>query len=120
MPNAAWKSVERRVCAFLGCVRTGPTGDSGPDCTCKDSLLAIQIKHREGLPEWLLGMVHDTIQQAGEGRYPILVLYPKGYETGQALAILPLKYMRELLVQAGQIDGTMEPILKEEKNEHSD
>ena len=92
-PDKTWKSIERAVCRYLGSERTGPVGKEGPDCDHEH--LAIQVKHRENLPNWLLGMVEQTEEQAG-GRFPVLVLHPYGAAVEDSLVILKLDKFKQL------------------------
>lgn len=92
-PDKTWKAVERAICRYLGSERTGPIGREGPDCDHKQ--LAIQVKHRENLPTWLLDTVKQTKKQAG-GRFPVLVLHPYGAAVEDSIAILTLDQFRQL------------------------
>ena len=102
--NKTWKNVEREVCRYLGCERTGPVGKEGPDCDC--IALAVQVKHRENIPNWLKTMVRQTKAQATSGP-PLLVLHPYGAPIEESLAILTLRDARNLLLAAGMIHGIM-------------
>ena len=93
MPDRTWKAIERAVCRYFDSERTGPVGKEGPDCDHKQ--LAIQVKHRENLPNWLLDMVEQTKEQGG-GRFPMLVLHPYGAAVEDSLAILTLAQFRQL------------------------
>ena len=93
MPDRTWKAIERQVCRYFDCERTGPVGKEGPDCDHKQ--LAIQVKHRENLPNWLLEMTEQTETQAG-GRFPILVLHPYGWSVEDCLVILPIAQFKSL------------------------
>ena len=95
-PDKTWKAVERAVCRYFNSERTGPVGKEGPDCDHKQ--LAIQVKHRENLPAWLLSMVGQTEEQAG-GRFPVLVLHPYGAAVEDSMVILTLDRARELMVR---------------------
>ena len=98
MPDRTWKAIERAVCRYFDCERTGPVGKEGPDCD--HERLAIQVKHRENLPNWLLDMVQQTEAQAG-GRLPVLVLHPYGAAVEKSLVVLPLDKFRQLWYDKG-------------------
>ena len=76
MPDARWKATERKVCGDLGMKRIGPTGRLGPDC--ENHWLAVQVKERAKLPDWLTGPLKLIRKQAGSERLGILVLHGKG------------------------------------------
>ena len=105
MPDKTWKAIERDVCRYFGSERTGPVGREGPDCDHKQ--LAIQVKHRENLPKWLLDMVEQTAEQAG-GRFPVLVLHPYGAPTEKSMVVLTLDKFRRLWYDKGVHDGSIE------------
>lgn len=109
MPNKTWKQVERDVCRYLGCERQRQDGSSSSDCYCHNGKIAVQVKHRENLPEWLLDMVLQSLGQAHTGEFPLLVLHPKGESCEDSLVILRLREARKLLVLAGLVRAIIEP-----------
>ena len=104
MGNKTWKAVERGVCRYLGGDRQGPIGREGPDCAIPGGKLAVQIKHRENLPTWLLDMVDQTLGQANSEQFPLLVLHPFGRPIQQSLVIVTLENARILLEKSGIIN----------------
>ena len=102
-PNRTWKNVEREVCRYLGCERSGPTGIEGPDCSCGDLPISVQVKHRENIPAWFSDMVSQTVGQADPGKLPLLVLHPLGKPIHESYTVVRLSDMRNLLLAAGLI-----------------
>jgi len=90
MGDKTWKAVERAICGLLGGIRTGPVGKDGPDCVLPNALLAVQIKHRATVPNWLTGAMDQTIHDAGGAQYPILILHEKGTKYEESLVITRL------------------------------
>lgn len=73
MPDKTWKQVERRVAKMHGTTRTGPTGIKGPDAVT--DWLAIQVKHRKVLPQWMGDALRLIRSQAGPGQLGIVVAH---------------------------------------------
>ena len=117
MGNKTWKNIERGVCGYLGCTRSGPTGIEGPDCDCHDLPISIQVKHRENIPVWFSDMVSQTMGQAHPGKLPLLVLHALGQAIPESYTVVRLSDMRNLLLAAGLIRGIMEESPKEAKEE---
>lgn len=76
MPDKTWKQVERRVAKMHGTTRTGPTGIKGPDAVT--DWLAIQVKHRKVLPQWMGDALRTIRSQAGPGQLGIVVAHEQG------------------------------------------
>lgn len=112
-PNSTWKAIEREICRYLGCERSGPTGKTGADCSCPSAAVSVQVKHRESLPDWFISMVGQARGQAGPSQLPLLVLHPFGWATDDSIAILRLEDMRNLLLTAGLISGIIDKPTKE-------
>lgn len=87
----------------MGCERSGPLGREGADCNCPNSKIAVQVKHREEVPKWLIDMVLQAEGDANTEQRPLSVLHPFGWETGESLVVIRLKSMRELLIKGGII-----------------
>ena len=113
MGNTTWKNIERGVCEYLGCTRSGPTGITGPDCSCGDIPISVQVKHRENIPVWFSDMVSQTVGQADPGKLPLLVLHALGKSINESYTIVRLSDMRNLLIAAGMIHATQR---QEEEN----
>ena len=76
MPDKTWKAVERRVAKAHGTTRAGPTGRLGPDAAT--NWLAIQVKHRKTLPQWMGDALRTIRSQAGPGQLGIVVAHEAG------------------------------------------
>lgn len=100
-PNATWKSVERKVGAALGGKRTGAVGSAGPDVLTP--WLAVQVKHRAALPQWMTEALAGVRAQAGGQRLGLVVLHPKGARTGDSVVMMALADFRAWFV--GEADG---------------
>ena len=84
MPPSTWKSVERRICRYLGSDRTPLSGSNSRHGTSSDCLhekLYVEIKHGSAVPRSWEGMQKlfmDTEQKAiQENKRPLLVMHPK-------------------------------------------
>ena len=97
MGATTWKNIERGVCRYLGCERSGPTGIEGPDCSCNDLPISVQVKHRENIPAWFSDMVSQTVGQAHPGKLPLLVLHALGTPIHESYSVVRLSDMRNLL-----------------------
>jgi hypothetical protein len=71
-----WKQTERRVARFLGGEVTERIGRKGVDV--QTDWLAIEIKTRKKLPEWIVDAVAYARAHAGDGKLGIAVLHEVG------------------------------------------
>ena len=117
MGNTTWKNIERGVCQYLGCTRSGPTGIEGPDCSCGDLPISVQVKHRENVPAWFSEMVSQTVGQTGAGKLPLLVLHALGKPIHESYTIMTLRDARNLLLAAGLIRGIIDELPETGKEE---
>jgi hypothetical protein len=99
MPNATWKDVERRTAKALGGIRVGPVGYQSPDVLT--DWLAIECKHRQTLPRWLLDAVNKIRWQAKPHRLGIVVVHGKGQR--DSLVVMSLADFREWFADLGSI-----------------
>ena len=76
MKSSAWKQHERRTAAALGGHRLGATGTANPDVLAPG--LAVECKHRQRLPAWLVDALKRIREQAGSERLGLLVLHESG------------------------------------------
>ncbi len=89
-----WKHVERAVAKRLGGQRVPVSGRAGqPDIA--HSWLAIEVKHRRKLPQWLTKALEQAEQAARPGQLPIAVLHQHGQRYGDSLVVLRLKAFEE-------------------------
>lgn len=92
--GATWKHAERKVAEILDGRRVGCTGKATADVLAGD--LAIEVKHRKALPQWLKGALEQAEGNAPDGRIPVVVLHEKHQEYGRSLAIVSLADLRRL------------------------
>ncbi len=84
-----WKHVERAVAKRLGGQRVPVSGRAGqPDIA--HSWLAIEVKHRRKLPQWLTKALEQAEQAARPGQLPIAVLHQHGDRYSESLVVLRL------------------------------
>ena len=93
MSDKTWKSVERRICRYLGTKRALQEGRKGmPDCI--SSRYVIQVKHRKKLPTWVSKAWEETEQHNEEGKIPIVCLHEKNQRIEDTYVITQLKYLK--------------------------
>jgi len=88
MANANWKRTERAIARRLNATRQGAVGRRGPDVTT--SWLALEIKHRRRLPQWLKDALAQAKSGADEQRLAIVVLHESGQRHADDLVVLRL------------------------------
>ena len=88
MTEQSWKRTERRIAALLGGQRAPITGRRGADVAHPQ--LAIEVKHRKALPQWLQDSIAQAVACAEAGQLPIVVLHEAGQRHGNDLAIMRL------------------------------
>ncbi len=89
-----WKHTERAIAKRLNGRRLGVTGGATPDVIT--DLLAVEVKHRKALPEWL----KDALTQAernADNRLPLVVLHEAGKRHADDLVLLRLQDLERLL-----------------------
>jgi hypothetical protein len=94
-PDRLWKATERSIARRLQGQRVGPTGRTGPDILAPR--LAIEVKERQALPQWLLRGLAQAEEGATDGRVGVLVLHRKGQRHGDDIACLRLRDLERLL-----------------------
>jgi len=103
MPDATWKMCERQVARRLGGERAGPQGAASD---VNHPWLSVEVKHRQGLPEWL----KDAMEQAARNctdadRLPIVVLHESGQRYGQSLVMMRLDDFCEWFANWEEVNG---------------
>ena len=93
MPDKTWKSVERRVCRYLGTERLLHEGRKGEPVGISEHY-AIQVKHRKSLPTWIADAWGDTEQHTPEGKIPIVCLHQKQQKIEDTWVLTKLKYLK--------------------------
>jgi len=101
MPEPAWKTVERRVCKFLGSNRRGAgTSEEGEGKSdCKDACLYnVEISRRKQVG---LTLIRENISRAEKGaaaeQIPIAVSLLPNMRTEDAVVSMRLEQLRDLL-----------------------
>ena len=99
MPDKTWKSVERRICRYLGTERALQEGRKGmPDGVSNMEVtlrgFTIQVKHRKKFPTWLMAALEDTEKHNEGDRIPIVCLHEKQQRIEDTLVITRLKYLK--------------------------
>lgn len=91
MPDETWKQAEREIAKRFGTERTGPLGEMCPDAISE--AYAIEVKHRNRLPHWLLEAMDQAERNGGiwvPECLPIVVLHQKGQEYDKCLVVVRL------------------------------
>lgn len=97
MSDKTWKSIERKVASYLGGERVPITGrqrGSAPDIEHND--LAIEVKHRESFPNWIMDAMDQAVKSNKGGRTPIVILHEKGMGIERCLVVCELRDFRSL------------------------
>jgi hypothetical protein len=95
MSRATWKATERLVARQLGGERvpvTGRTRGSAPDI--EHSVWAVEVKHRQKLPDWLKDAMSQARASVRGNKIPLVVLHEHGRHS--SLAVLRLSDLVEL------------------------
>jgi len=87
MTDKTWKQVERAIAVRLNGRRQGAVGRRGPDVL--SDWLAVEVKHRRRLPQWLKTALTQARTGAGE-RLPIVVLHEAGLRHADDLVLMRL------------------------------
>jgi hypothetical protein len=96
--SKTWKSIERKVAAYLGGVRVPITGrqrGSAPDVL--HPILSIEVKHREKLPEWIFEAMEQAEMSKAGDQIPIAILHEKGQSIAESLTVMRTSTILELL-----------------------
>lgn len=91
MSTNTWKDIERRIARKLGGERVGNRGTSTPDVLT--DWLAVEVKHRQELPRWIVQAVQKARGHAGRERLGIAVLHEHGKHDN--LVVLSLSDFQE-------------------------
>lgn len=93
MPDKTWKSVERRICRYLGTERALQEGRKGmPDGISEH--YTIQVKHRKSLPKWIADAWTEIEKHNEDGKTPIVCLHQKQQRIEDTYVITQLKYLK--------------------------
>jgi len=95
--DKTWKSVERRVAAYLGGERVPVTGrqrGSAPDIS--HPTLSIEVKHRESVPFWLKDALHQAECSKKEGQLPVAIIHEKRMRVEDCVVLIKLRDLLEV------------------------
>jgi hypothetical protein len=92
--TATWKHTERAIARRLNGKRLGATGMATPDVVTER--LAVEVKHRKELPEWLKDALEQAVNNAGD-RLPLVVLHEAGHRHADDLVIMRLDDFKKIL-----------------------
>jgi hypothetical protein len=99
--SAAWKDLERRVCALLGGHRGGPLGASVSDCVNTPFAVEVKRSSRPGPPILSKWVLQARTNGRREGR-PWLVVVA-GHNDRRPIACMDLFVLVEIAQQAGVV-----------------
>ena len=94
MPDKPWKRTERTIAALLGGQRL-PVSGRGDRPDVQHPWLAVEVKHRRTLPQWLLDALRQAEQAATPEQLPVVVLHQRGQRYADSLVVVRLKAFRE-------------------------
>ncbi len=95
-----WKDCERRIAEVLGGVRVPVSGrQRGYFPDVEHSTLAIEVKSRKRLPNWLEDAMQQAEASAKDGQLPVAVLHQDGHKYRDSLVVCRLRdfggYLKE-------------------------
>lgn len=86
MPESPWKRTERMVAKWLGGKRVPVSGRQEAGVDIDNPWLAIEVKHRKKLPEWMRKAMAQAVAAAAMPRHwhklPVVVLHDEGEPHG--------------------------------------
>lgn len=91
-----WKAAERAIAARLNGRRTSNQGLGSATADVETPTYAVECKHRQSLPGWLLDAVAQARRNAPRGKTPLVVLHEAGGRYDDALVVIDLKTFQEL------------------------
>lgn len=87
--TATWKAAERAIARFVG-GRRNPVDGRGGSPDVESAWLAVEVKHRQRLPQWLEAALAQAERSAREGQLAVLVLHEHGRRYAESLVLLRL------------------------------
>jgi hypothetical protein len=96
MTDKLWKSWERKIAKYIGGERIPVSGRQrgyAPDI--KHAWLAVEIKQRKKLPEWIADAMRQAEASAIGVQLPVVILAEKGQETGETYILCRLSQFRD-------------------------
>lgn len=96
MTDKAWKACERRVAKYINGTRVPVSGRTRGDKPDIDhNFLAVEVKYRKEIPEWLKDAMRQAEAAAMPRQLPCVILVEKGQDTGEALICFRLRDARD-------------------------
>ena len=89
MVDRAWKATERAIAKRLGGRRQPSTGRRSADIV--HPWLAIEVKHRQELPEWLKEAMQQAVAVASSDQLAIAILHERYRRHSDDLVVMRLK-----------------------------
>jgi hypothetical protein len=106
MARSSWKRVEREIAQRVGGKRVPVSGRARGDAPdVEHPRLAIEVKHRQKLPEWLLDALDQAEKSAILDQIPVVVLHEAGQRYDDSLVLLRLEKLLQLLCGIGSGGG---------------
>lgn len=93
MRSSTWKHAELRIAAILGGRRVPITGRArGDQPDIEHAYLSLEVKHRKGIPKWLLTALDQADAAAiGTSKKSAVVLHLPGTPYNHSLVIMRLE-----------------------------
>lgn len=91
MTDKLWKSIERKVAAFIGGERVPVSGrQRGFSPDVRHPLFSIEVKHKQELPAWLFDALEQAEKSKTGEQIPLVILHEKGQSIPDCLCVLRL------------------------------
>jgi hypothetical protein len=102
MDHSSWKRAELEIARRVGGKRVPVSGRARGDAPdVQHPRLAIEVKHRKKLPEWLLDALDQVEKSAVLDQIPVVVLHEARQRYDRSLVLLRLEKLMELLSGIG-------------------
>ncbi|GIV64877.1 MAG: hypothetical protein KatS3mg046_137 [Bellilinea sp.] len=95
--TTTWKKTERTIAKRLNGRRTGATGRATADVVSER--FAVEVKHRQQLPEWLKEALAQAVAAADPTQLPIVVLHEAGRRHDGDLVLMRLADFEQTILQ---------------------
>lgn len=110
MSRPDWKRTERSIAARLGGQRVPVSGRARGDVPdIRHARLAVEVKHRQSLPGWLLDAMAQAVVSAGPEQTPVAVLHQHGNWHAHDLCVLRLSDLETLLTDTNHAVNETNP-----------
>lgn len=108
MTDKAWKATERKIASILGGRRVPITGRQRGDVPdVAHDWLAIEIKHKQKLPDWVKDALDQAIASNPTGsKLPVAILHESGERFDQAMVVIKLGDFVDWFVSRSEAGGS--------------